>query len=77
MVYCKTHQVLCVTHLATLAAYGDTNYYIYKEDENNIVTTKIKKLDEKETIEEIARISGGKLTKEALEYAKELRKRKK
>lgn len=73
----KTHQVLCVTHLATLAAYGDTNYYIYKEDENNIVTTKIKKLDEKETIEEIARISGGKLTKEALEYAKELRKRKK
>ena len=27
----KLHQVLCVTHLASIAAKGDYNYYIYKE----------------------------------------------
>ncbi len=73
----NNHQVLCVTHLATLAAQGDTNYYIYKEDDNNITKTRIKKLNAEETIEEIARISSGKITKEALEYAKELRGRRK
>lgn len=72
----NTHQVLCVTHLATLAAQGDTNYYIYKEEEKNITNTKIKKLNEEEVVKEIARISSGKLTNEALEHAKELRKRK-
>ena len=72
----ENHQVLCVTHLATLASQGDTNYYIYKIDENGVVKTKINKLNEDETIKEIARISGGKLTNEAIEYARELRKRK-
>lgn len=72
----KNHQVLCVTHLATLASKGDVNYYIYKTEEEGIIKTKIKKLNEKEVIEELARISSGKLTKEALLYAKELRNRK-
>ena len=73
----RRHQVLCVTHLATLAAQGDSNYYIYKTDEDGITKTKVKRLDEDETIKEIARISSGTLTKEALEHARELRKRKK
>lgn len=72
----RRHQVLCVTHLATLAAQGDSNYYIYKTDEDGITKTKVKRLDEDETIKEIARISSGTLTKEALEHARELRKRK-
>lgn len=73
----KNHQVLCVTHLATLASQGDSNYYIYKTEEDGITKTKVKKLNEEETIEEIARISSGKITKEAIEYAKELRTRRK
>lgn len=72
----KKHQVLCVTHLATLAAQGDTNYYIFKTDEDEITKTKITKLNEEETIKEIARISSGTITTEALEYARELRRRK-
>ena len=70
----KKHQVLCVTHLASIAAKGDYNYYISKEVNNNKTSTKIKLLTEKETIEEIARIASGDVTEIAIEHAIELRK---
>lgn len=71
----KQHQVIIVTHLATIAAKGDHNYYIYKEINNNKTNTKIKLLTEEETIQEIARISSGEITDIALSHAKELRKK--
>ena len=71
----KQHQVIIVTHLATIAAKGDHNYYIYKEINNNKTNTKIKLLTEEETIQEIARISSGEITDIALTHAKELRKK--
>lgn len=70
----QKHQVLCVTHLASIAAKGDYNYYISKEVNNNKTSTKIKLLTEKETIEEIARIASGDVTDIAIEHAIELRK---
>jgi len=69
----QNHQVLCITHLANIAAKGDANYYISKSDENGRTTTNIKKLEEQEVIEELARISSGKIDKVSLEYAKKLR----
>ncbi len=72
----RNHQVLCVTHLAPIAAKGDYNYFITKESIRNETKTKIKKLNEEETIEEIARISSGNVTKLALQHAQELRKQK-
>jgi len=69
----KNHQVLCVTHLANIAAKGNYNYFISKKVEENRTKTNIKKLTEEETISEIARISNGELTKIAIEHAKELR----
>ena len=53
----KNHQVLCVTHLASIAAKADYNYYISKKTENNKTSTKIKLLNENESIQEIARIA--------------------
>lgn len=73
----NTHQILAITHLASIAAKADYNYYISKIVENEKTKTTIKKLTEEETIEEIARISNGELTKIALEHAKELRSWKK
>lgn len=70
----KKHQVLCVTHLANIAAKGDYNYYISKNAENNRTKTSIKKLSEEETIKEIARIASGNINDIALKHAKELRK---
>ena len=69
----KTHQVICVTHLAPIAAKGDYNYFISKNTENNKTKTSVKSLNEDEVIKEIARISSGTLTDAAIEHAKELR----
>lgn len=72
----KNHQVLCITHLANIAAKGDHNYYISKQDIDGHTITKIKKLNEEETIKEIARISSGQITDVSIEYAKQLRHKK-
>lgn len=70
------HQVICVTHQASIAAKGDYNYFISKDVKNNKTTSKIKLLKEKETIAEIARIASGSLSEAALNHARELRTRK-
>ena len=69
----KFHQVICITHLPTIAAKGDYNYYISKQTKENKTYTHIKKLSEEETIEEIARISSGEITEIAKAHAQELR----
>ncbi len=69
----KKHQVICVTHLASIAAKGDHNYFISKSVKNDKTSTAIKKLTEEETINEIARIASGTITEVALDHAKELR----
>lgn len=71
----KNHQVLCVTHLASIAAAGDHNYYIFKKIYEQKTKTEVKTLDEQETLSEIARISSGEITEISLDHAKELRKK--
>lgn len=71
----KTHQVICVTHLPVIAASGDANYLIEKEAKDGRTNTKVIKLNEEETIKEIARIlAGNEITKTVLDHAKELRR---
>ena len=70
----KKHQVLCVTHLASIAAKGDYNYFIHKEVKEDKTTTNVELLNEKETIKEIARIASGDITEISLKHARELRK---
>ena len=72
----KNHQVICVTHQASIAAKGDYNYFISKEVKNQKTTTSIKLLTEKEVIEEVARISSGEINEASLNHAKELRERR-
>lgn len=69
----KKHQVICVTHLASIAAKGDYNYFVCKEIENDKTKTKVKQLSEDEVLNEIARISSGTVTDISLRHAKELR----
>jgi len=71
----KKHQTLCITHSASIAAKGDSNYYIYKNVEGEKTRTHIKLLNEEETIKEIARIANGEITDIALQNARELRKK--
>ena len=70
----KMHQVLCVTHLASIAAKGDYNYFIYKKVENEKTITNVQLLNEEETIKEIARIASGDITEISINHAKSLRK---
>ena len=70
----KRHQVLCVTHLASIAAKGDYNYFIYKKVENEKTITNVQLLNEEETIKEIARIASGDITEISINHAKSLRK---
>ena len=69
----KSHQVICVTHLASIAAKGEYNYFISKETLENKTRTTVKLLNEEETLMEIARISSGTITDISLNHAKELR----
>lgn len=70
----QNHQVICITHLPSIAAKGDYNYYIHKETKENKTYTNVRQLNEEETIEEIARISSGEITEIAKAHARELRK---
>ena len=72
----KSHQVLCISHLAPMVAQADYNYYINKKVENERTSTNIKLLNEKEVINEIARISSGEINEITLKYANELRNKK-
>lgn len=66
-------QILCVTHLAQIAAYADNHLYIEKRTDENGTYTKVEALDENEKVKEIARIIGGDiLTQATLESAGEL-----
>ena len=69
----QNHQVICITHLATIAAKGDYNYYIYKSSENNMTKTQINQLNEEQVIREIARISNGEITETSIQNAREMR----
>ena len=70
----NNHQVMVVTHSASIAAKGKYNYFISKKTINDKTYTDIRQLSEKETIEEIARISSGDVTNVSIAHARELRK---
>ena len=69
----KSKQVLCVTHLAQIAAYADNHLYIEKTVEEGRTFTKVTELSLDDRIREIARIIGGDIiTQTTLSSAKEM-----
>jgi len=70
----RNHQVICITHLAQIASMADSHYIIEKKVEKEAALTTIRRLSEKEGIEELARILGGaKITETILESAREMK----
>ena len=72
----KNHQVLCISHLPSIAAIADYNYFISKKVNNERTNTSIKLLNEKEILEEIARISSGEVNEATINYAMQLRNKR-
>jgi DNA repair protein RecN (Recombination protein N) len=64
-------QVLCVTHLAQIACFADSHFYVEKSARANRTVTTIKPLEgEKERAEELARmLSGSQITGDVLKHA--------
>ncbi len=70
----KGHQVICITHLAQIAAMADHHFVIEKTVGEMDTRTDIRPMDEKESIEELARILGGaKITDAVMQNAKEMK----
>ncbi len=66
-------QVICVTHLAQIAAYADEHLLIEKKTQNGRTFTNVNSLDYEQKIKEIARImSGADITENLYNSAKEM-----
>ena len=71
----ENRQILCVTHLAQIAAMADTHFEIKKSVENGVTATKIRKLTEKDEVDELARLLGGaEITEKVRENAEEMKR---
>ncbi len=54
----REHQVLCVTHLAQLAAFGDQHYSVRKLVDNNRTSTQVIQLSADARVRELAQLTG-------------------
>ncbi|NUN04254.1 MAG: DNA repair protein RecN [Bdellovibrio sp.] len=69
----KGQQVICVTHLPQVAAYGDIHFFIQKSPQKDSVSMVVSELKTKERVQELARlISGEKISKTSLAHAEQL-----
>ena len=69
----EQRQVLCVTHLAQIAAYAHTNYYVEKKTDGDRTVSVAVRLDDSQRAREIARImSGSSDDPAALQHAENL-----
>ena len=69
----KTHQVICVTHLAQIAAFADEHMLIEKSERDEHTYTDVQSLEYESRVQELARIMGGNaITPELLESARQL-----
>ena len=65
-------QIICVTHLAQVAAYADNHLLISKSTEGGKTFTSVESLDKDGRINELARIMGGTMTDALKKSAEEL-----
>jgi DNA repair protein RecN (Recombination protein N) len=71
----RKHQVICITHLAQIAALADHHFKVHKGSEKGRVVTRVSILDQETRVDEIAGLlSGEKITPKAVEGARELLK---
>ena len=68
----KTHQVLVVTHLASVAVRADTHYVVRRDTVLDVPETQIALLDGEARVEEIARMLSGDSSETALAHAREM-----
>lgn len=69
----RHHQVLCITHLAPIAAFATKHFVVSKQVEGTMTKSTVTPVADKQRTAEIARmLSGAKVTQSALDAADEL-----
>jgi len=69
----RSSQVLCVTHLAQVAAQAHTQFRVVKQTDGKVTRTAVKTLDSADRVDEIARMLGGiDVTDQARAHAREM-----
>ena len=67
-------QVLCITHLASVAVWADRHFTVSKESDGQTTLTRISELDHEETLRELAIMAHGHATEQAVDGMRELQK---
>lgn len=71
----ESHQVICVTHLALIAALAEFHHAVEKQVSKGSTFTTVRRLDDAERVKELARMLGGiKVTAQAERHAAEMLK---
>jgi len=69
-------QVFCITHLPQIASMADSHYGVSKSVKKDRTSTEVHLLEQKERVDEIARMLGGKIITEAtIKHAEEMMER--
>ncbi len=67
------HQVLCITHLAPIAAFARSHFVVEKSAAGDVTKSKIRRVDSADREREVARmLSGSKISAAAIEAAREM-----
>lgn len=68
----KNYQVLCITHLASVAVYANTHYLVNKKVSASETITSVQELDQDKTIQELAVMTSGEASQKAKESMQDL-----
>lgn len=68
----KNYQVLCITHLASVAVYANTHYLVNKKAPASETITSVQELDQDKTIQELAVMTSGEASQKAKESMQDL-----
>lgn len=66
------YQVLCITHLASVAVMANTHYLVSKKSTSNETITSVQELDHDQTIQELAIMTSGQASVKAKESMQDL-----
>jgi DNA repair protein RecN (Recombination protein N) len=68
----RSHQVICITHLAQIAAAGETHYTVSKHDVRGHAVTGMDRVDGDGREREVARLLDGSVSEISLGHARAL-----
>lgn len=67
----RNTQVICITHLAQIASFGDANFLIEKTENESTTITSVRQLDADSKVREIARMLGNSASETSIKLAQD------